>query len=541
MIIWRGVLASLFFQEDIMNKIFHYLDKKTKFYTVIGALANGGLALAQPLVVSRVLSLNQGKLIYFKIVQFAIFGFTVYFVLYSLMLFCNHTHNVFRREIQMNMRADLFGKLMTNKDYSEDEKITMLTQDMEYLGDNYLEKYINIICWGFVALLTAIYIITQNLLLGSIFVFFTILRPTPQYLMNKRLKHTGDDMAQGRVKVHNQVSDSIRGAQTLLMNQAILENRQKLWNVNWKYQRAIQNFCFTHNIVFFCNGFMVFLSQVLPLVLGFFFAMNGHRVSVANLVAMYIAAGQLVSPIQTIMYDTVDIQGAKTTADKIYGVLDSKDDKQLAKDDMQELRALHIQNLNKSYGNRQLFSHLNLDIQTGQKILIKGPSGCGKSTLFRIIIGEEQADEGQITGVTTTNKYTSHFVSSVGIISQHPFLFNDTVRYNLTLGQVFSDEDLWSVLKQVKLDNELTEGLDFVVSNNGDNISGGQRVRIELARFLLRKKDVLLVDEVTAALDEENSQIVRELLFYLPVMMLEIAHHIEDESRYNQILDLGKY
>lgn len=73
---------------------------------------------------------------------------------------------------------------------------------MEYLGDNYLEKYINIICWGFVALLTAIYIITQNLLLGSIFVFFTILRPIPQYLMNKRLKHTGDDMAQGRVEVH---------------------------------------------------------------------------------------------------------------------------------------------------------------------------------------------------------------------------------------------------------------------------------------------------------------------------------------------------
>ena len=102
---------------------------------IIGALANGGLALAQPLVVSQALSLNQGELTYSKIIQFAVFGFTVYFVLYSLMLFCNHTHNVFRREIQMNMRADLFSKLMTNKDFSEDEKITMLTQDMEYLGD----------------------------------------------------------------------------------------------------------------------------------------------------------------------------------------------------------------------------------------------------------------------------------------------------------------------------------------------------------------------------------------------------------------------
>ncbi len=64
------------------------------------------------------------------------------------------------------------------------------------------------------------------MLLGSIFVFFTILRPIPQFLMNKRLQHTGDDMAQGRVKVHNQVSDSIRGAYTLLIDKQFLEIRQ---------------------------------------------------------------------------------------------------------------------------------------------------------------------------------------------------------------------------------------------------------------------------------------------------------------------------
>jgi len=524
-----------------VNKIFHYLDKKTKFYTIIGALANGGLALAQPLVVSQALSLNQGELTYSKIIQFAVFGFTVYFVLYSLMLFCNHTHNVFRREIQMNMRADLFSKLMTNKDFSEDEKITMLTQDMEYLGDNYLEKYVNIICWSFVALLTAIYIISQNLLLGSIFVFFTILRPIPQFLMNKRLKHTGDDMAQGRVEVHNQVSDSIRGAHTLLMNQAISENQNRFWKINLNYQRAIQKFCFTHNIIFFCNGFMVFLSQVLPLVLGFYFAMAGQKVSVASLVAMYIAAGQLVSPIQTIMYDAVDIQGAKTTADKIFGILEIGDVKQIDKKDAQELHALHIKNLSKSYGDRQLFTHLNLDVQAGQKVLIKGPSGCGKSTLFRLITGEEIADEGEIIGVTSVNECTSSFVSSIGIINQHPFLFNDTVRYNLTLGQEFSEEELLAVLKQVKLDFELTGGMDFIIKNNGENISGGQRVRIELARFLLRRKNLLLADEVTATLDKENALMVHELLFSLPVMMLEIAHHIDDESRYQQVVDLGKY
>ena len=205
------------------------------------------------------------------------------------------------------------------------------------------------------------------------------------------------------------------------------------------------------------------------------------------------------------------------------------------------MNALHIKNLSKSYGDRQLFTHLNLDVQAGQKVLIKGPSGCGKSTLFRLITGEEIADEGEIIGVTTVNECTSSFVSSIGIISQHPFLFNDTVRYNLTLGQEFSEEELLAVLKQVKLDFELTGGLDFIIKNNGENISGGQRVRIELARFLLRRKNLLLADEVTAALDKENAFMVHELLFSLPVMMLEIAHHIDDESRYQQVVDLGKY
>ena len=108
------------------------------------------------------------------------------------------------------------------------------------------------------------------------------------------------------------------------------------------------------------------------------------------------------------------------------------------------------------------------------------------------------------------------------------------------MGQKFSDQELDAVLKQVKLDHELTNGLDFVITDNGENISGGQRVRIELARFLLRKKEILLVDEVTAALDVENSQMVRDLIFSLPMMVLEIAHHINNESRYNQVIELRK-
>ena len=233
---------------------------------------------------------------------------------------------------------------------------------------------------------------------------------------------------------------------------------------------------------------MVFLSQVLPLVLGFFLAMQGHHVSVASLVAMYIAAGQLVGPIQNIMYDVVEVQGAKTTAEKIFGILNRADDSESDNHSISQVEELEISHLSKSYNGREILRDLNLAIRQGEKVLIKGPSGCGKSTLFRMITGEEKPDAGTITCRTRDGVKTSHFIRQVGIISQHPFLFNDTVRYNLSLGQEFSDQELETVLRQVKLDHELTDGLDFVITNNGENISGGQRVRIELARFLLRKR-----------------------------------------------------
>ena len=120
-----------------------------------------------------------------------------------------------------------------------------------------------------------------------------------------------------------------------------------------------------------------------------------------------------------------------------------------------------------------------------------------------MILGEEVCDEGDIFVQYDGNQITSHFQGNIGLISQHPFLFNDTIRYNLTFGQPFQDHELLEVLDRVGLIDEFQDILNVEIHNNGENISGGQRVRLELARFLLREKDILLADEVTSALDEK--------------------------------------
>ena len=83
--------------------------------------------------------------------------------------------------------------------------------------------------------------------------------------------------------------------------------------------------------------------------------------------------------------------------------------------------------------------------------------------------------------------------------------------------------------------------MDYQLINNGENISGGQRLRLELVRCLLRQKDIVLADEVTSSLDKDNAYQVRQLLLQLPIILIEVAHHIDLETVYNQVIDLGKY
>lgn len=136
-----------------MRNIYKYIDKKYLFPIFLGRIVNSGLVLAQPLILTKALKLDQDGLSYGKILNFVLFGLSVYLVIYSLMLFSNHSHNIFRREINKSVRALLFKKVILNPKFSNDEKVSLLTQDMEYVGDNYLENINVMVSWDLSPLL----------------------------------------------------------------------------------------------------------------------------------------------------------------------------------------------------------------------------------------------------------------------------------------------------------------------------------------------------------------------------------------------------
>lgn len=161
-----------------------------------------------------------------------------------------------------------------------------------------------------------------------------------------------------------------------------------------------------------------------------------------------------------------------------------------------------------AYAGKQVLVDADLAIPAGSITVIHGPSGSGKTTIADLIIGLYRPDSGRITidGVPMDQVNLSWWRSQIGYVPQEPTLLHDTIRSNITLGdQSLSDEDVARALDQSGLTefiDQLPEGTGTFVGERGSKLSGGQKQRIALARALVTRPKLLILDEVTSALDE---------------------------------------
>ena len=186
----------------------------------------------------------------------------------------------------------------------------------------------------------------------------------------------------------------------------------------------------------------------------------------------------------------------------------------------------------------------DLDVQfdAGKSYAIVGGSGSGKSTLLNLLMGSSSNYQGEICidGVSIKNIESESLYQLMTSVQQNVFVFNDTIRNNVTMFHEFSDKEVTLALERSGL-SELIEkrGEDFVCGENGANLSGGERQRISIARALLRKSPILLVDEATAALDAATARAVSfSILNLVGMTRIVVTHRLEEAilRRYDKIL-----
>ena len=208
-----------------------------------------------------------------------------------------------------------------------------------------------------------------------------------------------------------------------------------------------------------------------------------------------------------------------------------------------ETVSIEVRDLSFSYGEERVLDHLNLTIAPGEKVAIVGTSGGGKSTLVQLLLGLYTPQSGSIlfAGESQSAIGLETIREHVAVVLQHPALFNDTVRANLTMGRERTDEACWRALEIAQLDGtilNLPQGLDSIMGRSGVRLSGGQRQRLAIARMVLAEPKVVILDEATSALDAATEYNLHHALgkFLSARTTLIIAHRLSAVKQADRVL-----
>jgi ATP-binding cassette subfamily C protein len=217
----------------------------------------------------------------------------------------------------------------------------------------------------------------------------------------------------------------------------------------------------------------------------------------------------------------------------------------------EETKSLSIQTRDLVFGyseDEPVLKGLNLDIPSGSTVAIIGASGSGKSTLSQLLVGFYPPSSGDIlyNGVNVEKIGFSRVRDEVFVVLQQPLMFNDTLRFNLTMGDPISDEAIDEALRIAQLGtfvSTLPMGLETQVGKFGIRLSGGQRQRLSIARMVLANPKVVIFDESTSALDVHTESALFEALetFLAEKTVIIIAHRLSTVTRadYIYVLENG--
>jgi ATP-binding cassette, subfamily B, bacterial MsbA len=210
-------------------------------------------------------------------------------------------------------------------------------------------------------------------------------------------------------------------------------------------------------------------------------------------------------------------------------------------------RAIEFCNVDFAYEETPVLRDINLRINAGEMVALVGMSGAGKSTLADLIPRFFDASAGKILfdGIDIRDLTLRSLRAQIGIVTQHTFLFNDTIRNNIAYGDpARSMEDVIAAAKAAHAHEfimAMPKGYDSVIGEMGMQISGGQRQRLAIARALLKNAPILVLDEATSALDAESERLVQEALENLMTRRttLVIAHRLSTIRRADRIIVLA--
>ncbi len=286
-------------------------------------------------------------------------------------------------------------------------------------------------------------------------------------------------------------------------------------------------------------------AQLGVFIIGAYLAMSGKGITAGTTLIFVQLMNYVLSPIGTIPTCIAERKAAKALIEKIANALNANV-REESKTERKELEhSIAVRNLSFGYEpEKQVLKNINFTFELGKKYAIIGASGSGKSTLLKLLMASYQNYDGTILYDNTELREisSSNLYEIESIIQQNVFVFNATIKDNIAMFHDFPEEQINEAILLSGLSALIEEkGADYLCGENGSGLSGGEKQRISIARSLLKKSQVLLVDEATAALDAETAyQVSSAILGLKDVTSIVVTHSLDEGllKRYDGIITL---
>ncbi|HDK7175404.1 TPA: ABC transporter ATP-binding protein [Clostridium botulinum] len=516
----------------------------TIIFSIISSAAMVGLSLFIQTTIDYVTSGNMDgfKRILIYSVGYGILIGLLYFI-YDIL-----SKMFIRNLLKMLRNKVFFGILRRNyKDFNSKntaDYISVLTNDMKLIEENYVVPLLLILQYSVMFGVTVILLLYLSPLVTlGIFISMLVIFIVPSIF--------GKTLENKQLELSNRLSFFTSKLKDIFLGYDVIRSYNLRDNITKEFKEENNNLAnakFTADKIFVINES---LSQILGLgtqfvaiFLSAYLVIKGE-LTMGMLIAIVQLSATFVQPVIMIMSNVPKLNSVKPIIKRIDDFSNYEDTDFVGKDKPYFNSNLEISNLYFNYGaGRSAIDNISLKIDKNKKYAVVGGSGCGKSTLIKLMLGYYSDFSGDIKfdGNSIKNLDIEQLNKMISIIHQNVYMFDKTIKDNICLYKEFSKEQINNVLNLSganKFIEETTNGLNYLVGENGNNLSGGQRQRIAIARALIQQTPILVLDEGTSAIDMQTAyDIESKLLSIENLTLITITHKMSEQllSLYDEII-----
>lgn len=445
--------------------------------------------------------------------------------------------NAYIKKTMYYIKNDIFKEMLKKKSFefyrsNSAKYISLLSNDIKMIEEDYLNTmflvFENLIL--FVGSLISLFLLNYEITI--ILIVITSLTMVIPKIFEKKLSDKKEFYSEKLEKFTIGIKDIFTGFEVIkaFSVEEKINNEYRKLNFNVEESKyKFEMLSSLANTVSLFTGSSMFMGIV---IVGTYLCIKGN-ITLGTMLACIQLTNNVTNPIfNSIAYINI-IKSMKSIKEKILSIYseDEEDKKEYISKDSFD-REMEIKNLSFYYEDMNyVLKNINFNIEKNKKYAIVGMSGCGKSTLMKILSKQLVNYEGEVKldGFSLKDLRTEDICNMMAIIHQNVFLFDDTIKNNITLFNNYDDKDVSNCMNISGL-KKFREKLDMVVGEGGNLLSGGEKQRISIARALITKTPILMLDEATASLDSKTSYEIENTILDIKDKTVIIITHKLNES-----------